>query len=53
MIYSGLRHGALFNSRFWVLQPIALMLITGLAFVLLSFGLNKMRGEQSRFGRRE
>jgi peptide/nickel transport system permease protein len=40
MIYSGLRYGALFGSEFWVLQPIVLMLSTGLAFVLISFALN-------------
>lgn len=41
MLYSALRYGALYGSRFWVLEPLALMLITGLAFVLISFALNR------------
>ncbi|NMC85901.1 MAG: ABC transporter permease [Anaerolineaceae bacterium] len=40
IIYSALHNGALYGSQFWVLEPITLMLLTGLAFVLISFGLN-------------
>ena len=42
ILYSALRYGALYGSEFWVLQPIALMLTTGLSFVLISFALNRM-----------
>lgn len=42
ILYSALRNGAMYGSRFWVLEPISLMLITGLSFVLISFGLNRM-----------
>lgn len=42
IIYSALHNGALYGSQFWVLEPITLMLLTGLAFVLISFGLNRV-----------
>ncbi|TLN00532.1 ABC transporter permease, partial [bacterium] len=42
VIYNGLRFGAAYGSRFWVLEPIALMLLTGLSFVLLGFALNRI-----------
>ncbi len=42
MVYSALRYGALYGSRFWVLQPLALMLLTGLAFVLIGTALNRV-----------
>ncbi|PKO14363.1 MAG: hypothetical protein CVU39_15110 [Chloroflexi bacterium HGW-Chloroflexi-10] len=42
VIYSALRYGAAYGSRFWVLEPIALMLLTGLAFVMLGFTLNRL-----------
>ena len=42
ILYSALRYGALYGSEFWVLQPIALMLATGLSFVLISFALNRL-----------
>ena len=42
MIYQGLTAGALFGSRYWVLEPLALLLITGFAFVLLGTALEKI-----------
>lgn len=42
MIYQGLTAGALFGSRYWVLEPIFLLLITGIAFVLLGTALEKI-----------
>jgi len=42
VIYSALRYGAAYGSRFWVLEPIALLLLTGVAFVLLGFALNRI-----------
>lgn len=48
VIYSGLRYGAAYGSRFWVLEPIALMLLTGLAFVLLGFALNRILNPRLR-----
>jgi ABC-type dipeptide/oligopeptide/nickel transport system permease subunit len=41
-LYAALRNGALFGSRFWVLEPLALMLVTCLAFVLLGAALNRV-----------
>jgi len=41
-----LRYGAAYGSRFWVLEPIALMLLTGLSFVLLGFALNRVFNPQ-------
>ena len=42
VIYSALRYGAAYGSQFWVLQPIALLLLTGVAFVLLGFAFNRI-----------
>lgn len=42
IIYDALQYGATYGSRLWVLQPIVLMLVTGLSFVLLGFALNRM-----------
>ena len=46
IIYDGLRYGAAYGSRFWVLEPITLMLLTGLSFVLLGFALNRVFNPQ-------
>jgi peptide/nickel transport system permease protein len=40
ILYSALRYGASYGSRYWVLEPIILLLITGLAFVLVGRALN-------------
>jgi len=48
VIYNGLRYGAAYGSRFWVLEPIALMLLTGLSFVLLGFALNRILNPRLR-----
>jgi peptide/nickel transport system permease protein len=42
IIYQGLSRGALYTSRFWVLQPIGLLLLTSLAFALLGSALEKI-----------
>lgn len=42
VIYQGLTRGALYGSRFWVLQPIALLLITGFAFGLFGSALERI-----------
>lgn len=42
VVYSALRYGAAYGSQFWVLEPIAMMLITGLAFALLGLALNRV-----------
>lgn len=42
VIYQGLSNGALYGSRFWVLEPIALLLLTGLAFSLLGNALERI-----------
>jgi len=41
VIYQGLSQGALYGSRFWVLEPLALLLVTGLAFAMLSVVLER------------
>lgn len=46
LVFSGLRYGALFGSKFWVLGPIGLMLLTSLTFVLISFALNRLLNPQ-------
>lgn len=42
VIYQGLQKGALYGSRFWVLEPIALLLLTSLAFSLLGVALERI-----------
>ncbi|MCG2785438.1 MAG: ABC transporter permease subunit [Anaerolineae bacterium] len=42
IIYQGLTRGALYGPKFWVLQPIALLLMTSLAFALLGSALERI-----------
>jgi len=42
VIYQALTHGALYNSRFWVLEPLALLLLTSLAFSMLGIALERI-----------
>ena len=42
IIYDGLSRGALYGSPFWVLEPIFLLLLTGLAFAMLGSALERM-----------
>ena len=50
IIYQATTHSGLFYSRFWVLLPITLLLLTGLGFSLFGFALErilnpKLKGE--------
>ena len=50
IIYQATTNSGLFYSRYWVLQPIALLLLTGLGFSLFGFALErilnpKLKGE--------
>jgi peptide/nickel transport system permease protein len=42
IIYEGLSQGALYGSPFWVLEPIFLLLLTGLAFAMLGLALERI-----------
>jgi len=42
VIYQATMRGGLFGSRFWMLQPIALLLLTGLGFSLFGFALERI-----------
>jgi peptide/nickel transport system permease protein len=42
IIYDGLARGALYGSPFWVLEPIFLLLLTGLAFAMLGLALERI-----------
>jgi len=42
IIYDGLAHGSLYGSIFWVLEPIALLLLTSLAFAMLGSALERI-----------
>ncbi len=42
IIYQGLTRGALYGPRFWVLEPLALLLMTSLAFALLGSALERI-----------
>ncbi len=42
VIYMAAMRGGIFGSRFWLLQPIALLLLTGLGFSLFGFALERI-----------
>jgi peptide/nickel transport system permease protein len=42
VIYDALVHGAAYGSGYWVLEPISLLLLTGLAFAMLGFALERI-----------
>lgn len=47
-IYQGLTKGAMYGSRYWVLQPLFLLLLTGFAFALLGFALEQVLNPRLR-----
>jgi len=42
VIYQATTHSGMFFSRYWVLQPIILLLLTGLGFSLFGFALERI-----------
>jgi len=42
VIYQGLANGALYGSRYWVLEPLALLLLTGVSFAMVGFALERI-----------
>ena len=42
IIYDGLTKSAIYGSQFWVLEPIALLLLTSLAFAMLGSALERI-----------
>ena len=48
IIYEALRHGANYGSSFWVLEPLSLLLLTGLAFAMLGFALERILNPRIR-----
>jgi peptide/nickel transport system permease protein len=42
LIYDAISNGAFQGHYYWIAQPIALLLVTGLAFALLGFALERM-----------
>lgn len=48
IIYEALRHGANYGSNFWVLEPLGLLLLTGLAFAMLGFALERILNPKIR-----
>jgi len=48
IIYEALRHGAYYGSNFWVLEPLSLLLLTGLAFAMLGFALERILNPRIR-----
>ena len=42
VIYEALKYGPSYGSRYWVLQPIFLLLLTGFAFAMVGFALDKI-----------
>jgi peptide/nickel transport system permease protein len=48
VIYEALRHGATYGSGYWVLEPIGLLLLTGIAFAMLGFALERILNPRLR-----
>jgi peptide/nickel transport system permease protein len=48
IIYEALRYGANYGSSFWVLEPLSLLLLTGLAFAMLGFALERILNPRIR-----
>jgi len=48
VIYEALKHGSAYGSSYWVLEPISLLLLTGLAFALLGFALERILNPRLR-----
>jgi peptide/nickel transport system permease protein len=48
VIYEALRYGPSWGSRYWVLQPIALLLLTGFAFGMIGFALDRVLNPRLR-----
>lgn len=48
IIYEALRYGANYGSSFWVLEPLSLLLLTGLAFAMLGFALERVLNPRIR-----
>jgi peptide/nickel transport system permease protein len=42
IIYEALRYGGSYGSGYWVLEPIGMLLLTGLAFSMLGFALERI-----------
>ncbi len=42
VIYEAINSGVSYGSRFWVLQPLGLLLLTGLGFALLGYALDRV-----------
>ena len=48
VIYDALRHGSAYGSGYWVLEPISLLLLTGLGFATLGFALERILNPRLR-----
>jgi peptide/nickel transport system permease protein len=48
VIYEALKNGATYGSGYWVLEPIGLLLLTGLAFAMLGFALERILNPRLR-----
>ena len=48
VIYDALWHGSAYGSGFWVLEPIFLLLLTGLGFAMLGFALERILNPRLR-----
>ena len=48
VIYDALKHGVSWGSRYWVLEPIGLLLLTGFAFAMVGFALDRILNPRLR-----
>jgi peptide/nickel transport system permease protein len=48
IIYEALRYGSNYGSSFWVLEPLALLLLTAVAFAMFGFGLERILNPRMR-----
>jgi peptide/nickel transport system permease protein len=48
IIYDALSYGSNYGSSFWVLEPIAMLLLTAVAFAMFGFGLERILNPRMR-----
>jgi ABC-type dipeptide/oligopeptide/nickel transport system permease subunit len=46
VIHDALTHGFCWGSRYWVLEPIKLVLLTGFAFAMAGFALDQILNQK-------
>jgi peptide/nickel transport system permease protein len=48
VIHDSLKHGTVWGTRYWALEPIALLLLTGFAFAMIGAALDRILNPRLR-----